>query len=142
MHNTLTIDGRSQSLPPGPFHWAHVANTRVDAWRANDAFDYFDGAHDGYAPIEHRRHVLALHGDLVMVADLISGEGTHAAAAHWHLDPRWTAEARGRRATFTRRTSACSSSRDGALDAVSADHAWPRLVFAGVRTLEPTTTIR
>ena len=48
LHNTVTVDERSQSLPRGPFHWEHVANTRVEAWRSNDAFDYFDAAHDGY----------------------------------------------------------------------------------------------
>ena len=36
----------------------------VHRWRTHDGFDYFDGAHDGYRPLEHRRHVLALHGDL------------------------------------------------------------------------------
>jgi hypothetical protein len=102
LHNTVTVDGRSQSIPRGPFHWSHVANARVEAWRANDAFDFFDGAHDGYAPLEHRRRVLALHGDLVIVADLVSGGGTHTAAAHWHVDPRWAIETQGRSVVFTR----------------------------------------
>jgi len=102
LHNTLTLDERPQSLPRGPFHWSEVANARVDAWRTNDGFDYFDGSHDGYAPAEHRRRVLALHGDLVIVADLVGGAGRHAAALHWHIDPRWTVEARGRQITFTR----------------------------------------
>ncbi len=44
-------------------------------WRTNERFDYFDGAHDGYRPIEHRRRVLVLHGDLVVVADLVDGAG-------------------------------------------------------------------
>src|SRR5262249_10693722 len=69
MHNTLTVDDRSQSVPRGPFQWARVATSRVHAWRANDAFDYFDASHDGYAPVEHRRRVFTLHGDLVVVAD-------------------------------------------------------------------------
>jgi hypothetical protein len=102
LHNTLTLDERPQSAPSGPFHWARVANARVAAWRANDAFDYFDGVHDGYAPVEHRRRVLALHGDLVVVADLVSGTGTHAAAVHWHVDPQWTVDLRRRRVVFTR----------------------------------------
>ena len=44
---------------------------RVRRWRTNEGFDYFDGSHDGYRPIDHRRHVLALHGDLLVVADLV-----------------------------------------------------------------------
>jgi hypothetical protein len=144
MHNTLVIDGRSQSLPRGPFHWAHVANTRVHAWRANDAFDYFDGAHDGYAPVEHRRRVLAIHGDLVVVADLVSGEGTHAASAHWHLDPHWTVDAGGRRVTLTRAGERVDLGMPaGAIDCVSGDSTsglgWYSPAYG---TLERTTTVR
>ena len=102
LHNTLTLDDRPQSLPRGPFHWAHVAATRLHRWRSNDGFDYFDGAHDGYAPAEHRRRVLALHGDLIVVADLVDDAGTHRAAVHWHIDPRWSVDARGSRVTLAR----------------------------------------
>ena len=121
LHNTLMLDEAPQSVPRGPFHWARVADAHVARWRTNDGFDYFDGAHDGYAPIEHRRRVLALHGDLVVVADLVAGPSNaddaesrsstpaaspagdgHAAAVHWHVDPRWTVDARGRQVTFTR----------------------------------------
>src|SRR5690606_5147679 len=34
-HNTITIDGQSQSVPGGPFLWSHKANTRVIDWRAD-----------------------------------------------------------------------------------------------------------
>ena len=36
LHNTLVVDGRSQSIPSGPFHWSHVANGSVRRWRTND----------------------------------------------------------------------------------------------------------
>jgi Heparinase II/III-like protein/Heparinase II/III N-terminus len=102
LHNTLTLDDRSQSLPNGPFHWSHVANGAVHRWRTHQGFDYFDGSHDGYRPVHHRRRVLVMHGDLVVVADFVDGPGAHAAAVHWHLDPRWTVTARARGAVFTR----------------------------------------
>lgn len=103
-HNTLIVDDRPQSVPNGPFHWTHTAASDVRRWRTNGAFDYFEGSHDGYRPldVEHRRHVLSLHGDLVVVADLVDGDGSHTAAVHWHVDPRWHVEIRGRRiATLT-----------------------------------------
>ena len=101
-HNTLTLDDRPQSLSNGPFHWSHVANALAHRWRTNERFDYFDGSHDGYGPVEHRRRVFVLHDDLVVVADLVDGPGAHRAAVHWHLDPGWTATLHGRRAELTR----------------------------------------
>ncbi len=97
LHNTLVLDDRNQSMPRGPFHWATTANGTVRRWRVNGGFDYFDGAHDGYRPLEHRRHVLVLHGDLLIVADLVSESDLrrvepHVAAVHWHIDPRWHVE--------------------------------------------------
>ncbi|HZW72964.1 MAG TPA: alginate lyase family protein, partial [Caldimonas sp.] len=87
MHNTLVVDGRSQSIGKGPFSWKTMARSRVRTWTTHPAFDYFEGTHDGYWPIEHRRHVLAVHGDLLVVADLVTGDGTHTASVHWHVDP-------------------------------------------------------
>ncbi|PYR29295.1 MAG: hypothetical protein DMF98_00285 [Acidobacteria bacterium] len=101
LHNTLTLDDRSQSIPCGPFHWSHVANGRVHCWRTNEHFDYFDGSHDGYRPARHRRRVLAMHGDLLVIADFIDPVGPHTAAVHWHVHPDWHVDADGRRVTFT-----------------------------------------
>jgi hypothetical protein len=91
LHNTVTVGARAQSIPAGPFHWSQTTDASVARWRANDGFDYFDGLHDGYVTTRHRRRVLALHHDLVLVADLIEGGATQA-ALHWHLDPRWRVE--------------------------------------------------
>jgi uncharacterized heparinase superfamily protein len=101
LHNTVTLDDRSQSLSNGPFHWSRIAHTAVHRWHTSGRWDYFDGSHDGYGPVGHRRRVLAVHGDLVIVADFLGGDGAHAAAVHWHLDPRWTVDARARGAIFT-----------------------------------------
>ena len=127
MHNTLTLDERSQSVPSGAFKWSHVANGLVHRWQTSEQFDYFDGAHDGYRPMVHRRRVLAMHGDLVVVADLINGSGAHAATVHWHLDPRWTVETRARGAVFTRdgdaRTRVGLSVPQGVVEGFSGDEA-------------------
>jgi hypothetical protein len=103
LHNTLTLDGRSQSVPSGPFHWSHAANGRVHRWRTHDQADYFDGSQDGYQPVEHRRRVLAMHSDLLVVSDYIDAAGRHAAAVHWHVHPDWDVAVQNRRVMLTRR---------------------------------------
>jgi hypothetical protein len=144
LHNTLTVDDRPQSIPKGPFHWSHIANSRVQRWRTNGAFDYFDGTHDGYQPLTHRRSVLTLHDDLLIVVDLVDGSGTHAAAAHWHVDPRWTTRVCGRRATFThRRARATLIVPEGTIEAFTADVrtglGWHSPVYGRI---EPMTALR
>ena len=99
LHNTLTLDGRPQSTPAGPFHWRHAATGVARRWRTNAGFDYFEGSHDGYDRFEHRRHLLVLHGDLLVVADLIAAvpgdAAPHRADVHWHVDPRWATTVSG-----------------------------------------------
>jgi hypothetical protein len=107
MHNTLVVDGRSQSIGKGPFSWKTMARSRVRTWTTHPAFDYFEGTHDGYWPIEHRRHVLMLHGDLLVVADLVTGDGTHTASVHWHVDPRWRVTVREPAVTFAMDDAQC-----------------------------------
>ncbi|HSK11074.1 MAG TPA: alginate lyase family protein, partial [Vicinamibacterales bacterium] len=91
-HNTLTIDGRSQSVPKGPFHWRNAAASRVQAWSSGDGYDYFEGVHDGYRPIVHRRRVVALASGGLVVVDSVLGEGEHQADVYWHLAPDWRPE--------------------------------------------------
>jgi hypothetical protein len=89
LHNTLAIDRRSQSTPAGPFAWARTADGHVRRWQTGARVDYFEGTHDGYRPIEHRRHLFVLHGDLVVALDLASGPGSHRVSVAWHVEPRW-----------------------------------------------------
>jgi len=88
-HNTVVVDGRSQAIPAGPFHWRTRADARVQAWRHNPAFDWVEASHDGYAPIGHRRSLLRAGHAGWLVVDEILGEGRHLATTHWHFDPAW-----------------------------------------------------
>jgi hypothetical protein len=144
LHNTVTIDGRPSSVPSGPFHWAHVANCRVRRWQTADAFDFFDGVHDGYHPLTHRRCVLSLHGDLLIVADIVDGSGRHAVTTHWHIDPGWSVSAQDSRATFRRRGQHVGMVvADGNIEAFTADQqaglGWHSPAYGRV---EPATTLR
>jgi hypothetical protein len=94
-HNTLTLDGRSQSVPDGPFSWRNEAGSRVQAWVAGDGYHYFEGAHDGYLPSVHRRRVVSLDPGILVVIDSVLGNAEHRADVHWHIDRGWTASRRG-----------------------------------------------
>jgi uncharacterized heparinase superfamily protein len=108
-HNTVTVDGGSQSLTDGPFHWKRRAVTTPRVWHAADGFDYFEAAHDGYRPALHRRHVMSVHDDLLIVMDLVfvadrrpeSVDRRCTIASHWHVDPRWRVRLSPGRATLS-----------------------------------------
>lgn len=113
MHNTLVIDGRSQSVPAGPFHWESRANAHVVLWRPGlrgsstghgatpgvASIDYIEAEHDGYLPLVHRRAVLRVPNGLWIIADHVLGAGRHTLDAYWHLAPAWTLEPAGRPGT-------------------------------------------
>jgi hypothetical protein len=89
MHNTIVLNGRPQSQPSGPFHWASTASSRAGIAAIGNRCDYFEGSHNGYKPLGHTRVVLAIHGLGWFIIDLISGDASVVAEAHWHLHPLW-----------------------------------------------------
>jgi hypothetical protein len=144
LHNTLTIDDRPQSIPNGPFHWSHIANGSVRRWRTHQRFDYFDGTHDGFGPLAHRRCVLSLHDDLLIVADLVDGPGVPSAATYWQMDPRWTLEIGSANAVFTQGQRIVTLTvSQGAIESFFADTesglGWHSPVYGRI---EGTTTLR
>jgi hypothetical protein len=90
-----------------------MATGSARRWRTNRRFDYFAGTHDGYHPVAHCRHVLMMHGDMLIVADCVvaapepteskqdghrkamigrSTDPVRSAAVHWHFDPSWVVD--------------------------------------------------
>ena len=98
-HNTVSIDGRPQSIPAGPFHWKTTADGHLVASRHGERFDWVEAVHDGYAPIEHRRSIVRADGAGWLVVDELLGpqRDPHSVAAHWHFDPAWMLRADGDR---------------------------------------------
>ena len=145
LHNTLVLDNRPQSIAAGPFGWAQWAEGKVHRWMMSSDFDYFEGSHDGYSPLEHRRHVLAVPGDLVIVADLIRGSaGTHVAAAHWHIDRRWLVSIGDRLVTMETAVERCQLAvPHGTIERFEADAetglGWHAPSYG---VIEPAVTIR
>jgi heparinase II/III-like protein len=147
LHNTLTLDGRPQSEPAGPFHWRSTADGARLAWCTTPGFDYVEGAHGGYAPVTHRRAVFARPGAWV-IADRVIGAGLHDAELCWHLDPRWTVEPTDDgwlRLTDGAGDPVWIASPQGALDIVRGDAGAPSdlgWIAPAYGQLVPTTTLR
>ncbi len=144
LHNTLVLDGRSQSVGKGPFSWKTMARSRVRTWKTHRMFDYFEGTHDGYWPLEHRRHVLTLPGDLLIVGDLVAGDGVHTASVHWHIDPRWRVAVSDMAVTIATSDAQCQLAvARGHIERFDADTesglGWRAPVYG---SLEPATSLR
>jgi hypothetical protein len=90
-HNTIQLDGRSQSIPRGPFSWERLTKTTAEKWISGQTFDLFVGSHDGYAlpdnSVVHRRYVFFRKPKLWLVRDLLLGTGKHQIDLRWHLNP-------------------------------------------------------
>ncbi len=54
MHNTLRVDGESQSEPAGPFAWKQFSRAKTEQWITGENFDLFVGSHDGYGRLRLR----------------------------------------------------------------------------------------
>jgi len=89
MHNTVTVDDRSQSIPGSPFHWKSAANATIRLWSSGEQFDVVEAEHDGYLPDVHRRAVIRDGSGLWLIADHVFGDGDHKVDIRWHLDRAW-----------------------------------------------------
>jgi hypothetical protein len=90
-HNTLQVDGLSQTDPAGPFKWRSSPKVQVEVWETGESFDLFAGSHSGYCrlpqPVLHRRWVFGLKSQFWLVLDLAVGEGRHQLELFWHIAP-------------------------------------------------------
>jgi hypothetical protein len=76
-HNTVTVDGADQlegTVAQGPLH-------------DEDEFSAQSGVHTLYPGVTHRRSVILLRRDLVLVVDRLGSDTEHDYAQTWHLFP-------------------------------------------------------
>ncbi len=104
-HNTVELEGRSQSTEGGPFLWLRHANgTEVSVTDIGDAVEW-TAEHDGYRslvpPGRHRRCVrLDRASRLIDIVDQIDG-GSYDVRLAFHLGPDVHAELDGVRVLLT-----------------------------------------
>lgn len=81
-HNTVMIDGESQSIPHRVFRWIKAARPQAISWVTSRGFDYVDAEHDGYnrykEPVTHRRAVFFVKPEYWIVVDRLIGRGRHS----------------------------------------------------------------
>ncbi len=88
-HNTVEIDGRSQSVMAGSFMWARKANCTLTGYEPRVRARAW---HDGYAvgrdPVVHERTVAFEEADsLWSIRDRLACDGDHTVRTHFHLHP-------------------------------------------------------
>lgn len=82
VHNTVTVDGKDQMTLVSRFTWANWAK----GWVLDHTDDFWQGEHDGYQPVRHRRTVMALEGDRWLVIDDLKANEPHRYTLHWLLN--------------------------------------------------------
>ncbi len=99
-HNTVLVDGLSQSVPDGPFSWQHIAHARITTFDTDMAGQgaVIEGAQDGYcrlsSPVRHARAFRAAkRGErpdgpsCLMITDKLSTDGRHRYQVRLHFCP-------------------------------------------------------
>lgn len=81
-HNTVTVDGKDQMTMVSRFTWTNWAKGNGLKQTEN----LWQGEHDGYKPVRHKRTVMALKGDRWLVIDDLEANEPHHYTLHWLLN--------------------------------------------------------
>ncbi|MBV6449693.1 MAG: hypothetical protein MHPDNHAH_00405 [Anaerolineales bacterium] len=81
VHNTVTVDGKDQMTMVSRFTWTNWSKGKV----LRHEKDFWQGEHDGYKPISHKRTLMALEGDRWLVIDKLEAKESHRYALQWLL---------------------------------------------------------
>ncbi len=80
-HNTVTVDNKDQMTMVSRFTWTNWSKGKVLKHDKN----LWQGEHDGYKPVSHKRTVMSLEGDRWLVVDNLIASEPHHYALHWLL---------------------------------------------------------
>jgi hypothetical protein len=81
VHNTVTVDNKDQMTMLSRFTWTNWSKGKV----LNHEKNLWQGEHDGYKPVSHKRTVMALDDDRWLVIDNLTANESHHYALHWLL---------------------------------------------------------
>ena len=80
-HNTVTVDGNDQMTMVSRFTWTNWSKGKV--LEHNEKL--WQGEHEGYKPVSHKRKVMMLEGDRWLVVDNLQATKSHHYRLHWLL---------------------------------------------------------
>ena len=80
-HNTVTVDGKDQMTMVSRFTWTNWSKGKVLKHDKN----LWQGEHDGYKPVSHKRTVMMLEDNRWLVVDNLVANRPHHYALHWLL---------------------------------------------------------
>jgi hypothetical protein len=91
-HNTIEIDGQSQSVEGGPFLWSSRTDAVVDEADLEGAVQTWSAHHTGYRRLDpalrHDRRVqLDTTSRVVTIRDTVTSSRPHVVRLAWHLGP-------------------------------------------------------
>ena len=81
VHNTVTVDDKDQMTMLSRFTWTNWSKGKV----LKHEKDVWQGEHDGYKSVTHKRTVMSLEGDRWLVIDNLSANESHHYALQWLL---------------------------------------------------------
>jgi len=82
VHNTITVDGKDQMTMVSRFTWTNWSKGKVLKHDKN----LWQGEHDGYKPVTHKRTVMSLEDDRWVVIDNLLANESHHYSLHWLLN--------------------------------------------------------
>lgn len=90
-HNTVEIDGQSQSETSGPFMWAYKAAATCLDFHPDPSGPLVSGTHNGYERLRdpvgvQRRITLDPTSRTLRIVDRLSANATHSARCFFHVD--------------------------------------------------------
>jgi asparagine synthase (glutamine-hydrolysing) len=81
VHNTVTVDGKDQMTMVSRFTWTNWSKGKV----LKHDQSLWQGEHDGYKPVSHKRTMMALDDDRWLVIDNLLANEMHQYKLHWLL---------------------------------------------------------
>ncbi|MEX0902954.1 MAG: alginate lyase family protein [Pseudohongiellaceae bacterium] len=91
-HNTVTVDGRGQAEPAGPFAWrSRRPSARLNRTEFSPELELADAWHDAYQilddPVIHRRRVLFVKKSYWLIVDDLTAKARHQVEVRYQFAP-------------------------------------------------------